>query len=742
VDKIVEAILKIVPIDEWLAQHAGLSKEASAGLAFLILLGVFSALFSYGKRFFQAQKLLQKSKDLKPQWDYQAVQKAHEYYIPTQYQNASPARQEEPGFTHQYVARNKLIPFFIEKAFNEKADSERFYLILADSGMGKTTFMINLYLQYHSVFNRRRKSNMRLLKFSDPGTLQEIMELNKKGLEAVKNTILLLDALDEDPNIVSKDPKIPDEQAFRIRLDQIIDATRNFCEVVITCRTQYFPGQENDPYELKIKRADEQGFYTLNKLYVSPFTDQEVKHYLRKKFGWLPFQHRAKKQRAAQVIQQSKQLVMRPMMLSYIDYLVEDSRKYDTVFDIYETLVEKWLLREGGKRRNSQERQAFIQNLNHLSQQTAVAIYGRWLADKRLYLTKEEAVAIATQNQIDLKPEEVTGQSLLTCDGAGNWKFAHKSILEFFLAKALLEGHIPSRDFAFGGMDMTKQFFLEKNTVPLLLFVRGGTFEMGSPEAEPERQAVETQHPVQVSDFYLSACPITLGQFEAFIQDSHYQTDADTGGGSNIWNGEKVEFKAGVNWRCDVKGAPQTDKRHPVIHVSWNDASAYCAWLGKQCKAPVRLPTEAEWEYACRAGTTTPFHTGHNLTTKEANYNGNHPYNKNPKGGFLNKTSIVGSYPPNAWGFYDMHGNVWEWCQDWYDEKYFEQCKSAGTALNPTGPVEGSYRVGRGGSWSNHARGCRVADRDYDSPEYRYGNIGFRLASSPQSVGSPDPAFL
>src|SRR5258708_21763763 len=102
--------------------------------------------------------------DMGPQFDYAAIKKARKYYIPTQYQNASPARQEEPGFTHQYVARNKLIPFFINIAFNQKVESERFYLILADSGMGKTTFMINLFLSYHGPFNRKKDKKMRIFR--------------------------------------------------------------------------------------------------------------------------------------------------------------------------------------------------------------------------------------------------------------------------------------------------------------------------------------------------------------------------------------------------------------------------------------------------------------------------------------------------------------------------------------------------------------------------------------------------
>ncbi|MCB0596907.1 MAG: hypothetical protein H6557_20665 [Lewinellaceae bacterium] len=258
-DKFIEALLDLLPFSAWF-QHWGFSEDTSDGLA-VVVIALLVWLSAWGiKRLYVRWENSRAARDLKPQFDYPSVQQATGIFIPTQYQNASPARQDEPGFTHKYVATQPLIPFFIKTAFDEKVDSERFYLILADSGMGKTTFMINLYIQYHSFFNLHRNHKMRLFRFSHPDTLKEIKAIKT---EDAKNTILLLDALDEDPNIVSKDPDVSDEEAFNKRVDEIIEASRNFCEVVITCRTQYFPGQEDDPYELKFKRSDGKGFYML-----------------------------------------------------------------------------------------------------------------------------------------------------------------------------------------------------------------------------------------------------------------------------------------------------------------------------------------------------------------------------------------------------------------------------------------------------------------------------------------------
>ncbi len=261
--------------------------------------------------------------------------------------------------------------------------------------------------------------------------------------------------------------------------------------------------------------------------------------------------------------------------------------------------------------------------------------------------------------------------------------------------------------------------------------ISAGTFTMGSPTDEVSREADETRHQVTLSAFKMSRQDITVAQFKAFVDATGYVTDADkgTGGvsGSGMWTGTKFEFKEGVNWKCDEKGNPRPsiEYNQPVIHVSWNDAVAFADWMG------CRLPTESEWEYACRAGTTTPFNTGSNLTTAQANYNGNYPYKNNEKGIFRDRTLPVGSFAANGWGLYDMHGNVWEWCHDWYGDY------STGVQTDPKGPASGSDRVLRGGSWRTDVLDCRAANRGNGEPDRR-GNgepdrrsngIGFRLVS-------------
>ena len=232
----------------------------------------------------------------------------------------------------------------------------------------------------------------------------------------------------------------------------------------------------------------------------------------------------------------------------------------------------------------------------------------------------------------------------------------------------------------------------DKSTKPAIKWVSipAGTFMMGSPASEVDRSNNEIEHEVKLSAFKMSAYEVTFEQYDAFCVATKREKPGDEGWGRG---------------------------QRPVINVSWDDATAFAKWVG------ARLPTEAEWEYACRAGSTTPFNTGNNLTTNQANYDGNYPYNNNAIGIYREQSTEVGSFAPNAFGLYDMHGNVWEWCRDWYGD-YPSTSQS-----NPTGPSEGSLRVGRGGGWDNDARDGRAAGRYYGSPGGRYYDIGFRLVS-------------
>jgi len=253
-----------------------------------------------------------------------------------------------------------------------------------------------------------------------------------------------------------------------------------------------------------------------------------------------------------------------------------------------------------------------------------------------------------------------------------------------------------------------------------MVWVKGGTFMMGSPATEKDRSDDETQHSVTVNSFYVGKYEVTVAEFKKFIESTAYETDADKGGSSYVYVTEWKEQK-GVNWKCDTRGnlRPSNEYNHPVVHVSWNDATEYCKWLSKSTGKKYRLPTEAEWEYAA-AGGANQQHTqwagtdDKTLLHRYANTWGN-------QDGYAT-TAPVGSLQANALGLHDMSGNVWEWCSDWYG------AYPTGSKTDPKGADKGVYRVLRGGGWGHGSQFCRAACRVVSEPDYRRRHIGFRLA--------------
>ena len=245
--------------------------------------------------------------------------------------------------------------------------------------------------------------------------------------------------------------------------------------------------------------------------------------------------------------------------------------------------------------------------------------------------------------------------------------------------------------------------------------ISGGIFVMGSPESEEERRESEgPQHLVSIKPFFMGKYPVTQAQWFAVAASSKVERDLDP---------NPARFK-GVH--------------RPVEQVSWYDAVEFCQRLSRKTGRSYRLPSEAEWEYACRAGTTTPFHFGETITTNLANYRGTdweyegktYPgsYGYGPRGEYRKETTPVGSFPPNAFGLYDMHGNVWEWCADpWHDN--YNSAPSDGSVWESGGNDE--YRVLRGGSWYHPPGLCRSACRFYVIPVNAHDDFGFRVVCVP-----------
>ena len=228
--------------------------------------------------------------------------------------------------------------------------------------------------------------------------------------------------------------------------------------------------------------------------------------------------------------------------------------------------------------------------------------------------------------------------------------------------------------------------------------IPAGSFVMGSPKEEAERTDAEgPQHRVTfAAPFALGKYPVTFAEYDHFCVETGREQPPDQSWGRG---------------------------RRPVINVSWDDATAYCAWLGEQTRQAYRLPSEAEWEYACRAGTTTPFWTGATISTEQANYDGNYTYGSGRKGEYREQTTPVDAFAANPWGLHDMHGNVWEWCEDLWHDNY------QGAPADGSAWLQGkdAGRVVRGGSWGGVPEVLRAAFRFRDDTGVRDDDLGFRV---------------
>lgn len=311
----------------------------------------------------------------------------------------------------------------------------------------------------------------------------------------------------------------------------------------------------------------------------------------------------------------------------------------------------------------------------------------------------------------------------------------------------------------------TPPTLIENSLGMKLVLVPAGKFMMGSDEA-PETLArdypqygrerfllISDEAPVHkvriTKPFYLGQHEVTVAEFRRFVLASGYtpEAEADGSGGygydrnynpdksarGDAFDGRNTKY----SWRNP--GFRQGDD-HPVVNITWNDAVAMCQWLSTQEGKTYRLPTEAEWEYAARAGTRTRYHSGNDpqsllrvANTFDIDAGKNWPrWNTYALAGHdgFEFTAPVGSFAPNALGLYDMHGNVWEWVADWYDENYY----AASPLDNPPGPPSGKVRVRRGGSWHTWSFYVRSSYRNWNSPETRYTLVGMRLL---REVGPP-----
>ncbi|RIK69038.1 hypothetical protein DCC62_24060 [candidate division KSB1 bacterium] len=365
------------------------------------------------------------------------IERSTQYYIDPFCQVLDPAGAEEP----RNLAFNPKDNLFkvVNVALHHPTEY-RYLILLADSGMGKTSFLLNYYARH--LRQRRKKFDLALVPLGIPDADARIKEIANKN-----NTVLFLDALDEDTLA------IVDHVA---RLRDILALTRDFSRVLITCRTQFFPKEEEIPSETGIvkigpKAAGEKAQYVFHKLYLSPFTDEQVQAYLKRRY---PFAQRRRRRLAQDMVQKIPNLSVRPMLLSHIDDLVRANREIKYSFELYEDMVEAWLVREEGIVPGLKK-----EPLRQFSERLAVDLYVNRKRRGAERIPRAELAELAKSWNIPLTDWQVSGRSLLNRDAVGNFKFAHRSIMEYLFVKRFTAGEKECCGLEW--TDQMKKFLLE-----------------------------------------------------------------------------------------------------------------------------------------------------------------------------------------------------------------------------------------------------------------------------------------
>lgn len=378
----------------------------------------------------RTQRLLEKSfgSDL---YSPETIERSTRYYIPPNCSSVDPAQEAE--IRQVKVTKQKLFEMVDEHLAEDSAN--RHLLLLADSGMGKSSFVLNYYARNQQL---RKRQRLAVVPLGIPDADEYITKIDNK-----RDTVIFLDAFDEDTKAI-KD--------HRGRLLELMHACRQFKRVLITCRTQFFPRDEEIPRETGIARvgprkAGEGATYEFWKLYLSPLSDEQVEAYLRKRYRW----SRRKRSLANVLVKKIPLLSVRPMLLAYIPDLLESGAKIEYAFQLYEVLVEKWLERES--------RWVKSEDLRQFSERLAVDLYRNSERRGAERILRAELTELTKTWNIPLDDWQLGGRSLLNRNAEGHYKFAHRSILEYLFVKRLLDNDADCHGLAL--TDLMKTFLRE-----------------------------------------------------------------------------------------------------------------------------------------------------------------------------------------------------------------------------------------------------------------------------------------
>jgi formylglycine-generating enzyme required for sulfatase activity len=670
------------------------------------LVGVFSLWVSYrahrtsiapqqeAKR---SRKQLMKSIGVQG-FDADIIERATRYFIRTSCTNVDPGKEAE--IRHALTATREDL-FEVTDRFIEEDTPIHHLLVLADSGTGKTTFVLNYYAYKQSKLSGKGQ-HIAVVPLGHP----DADELIQKILDAEnefpgQRTNLFLDAFDEDTKAVEDHIE---------RLKELMEKCRDFRRVVITCRTQFFKRDEEIPPDTGIvrfgpRRAGQKAVYEFRKIYIAPFDDDDIRRYIDRRYPLWAF---ATRKKALQTALKIPMLSVRPMLLAHIPDLIDEGRDFHHVTELYEIMVEAWLERESD----------WIpkKKLLDFSERVAIDIFAKRGERDMERIPHDDLCELIKDWDLEEPKWKFTGRSLLNRDAEGNFKFAHRSIMEFLFVQRFV--HLPMEQRL--NLEWTEQM----KTFLLELIER-------KPELT-EMQRVDLRH-VNLSGIDLGDRNFAEADWRgSYLDNSVGMRFVWIPPGSFVRLGKDVILTKGFflqttpvtqnQWMSVMGNNPSQFKDSgpdaPVEKVSWKDAQTFIQELNRsENEALYRLPTEAEWECACRAGTPTKYFFGNDpKDLKEYGW-----YEENSG----SKTHPVGQLKPNPWGLFDMYGNVWEWCQDWYGEY------PVGCAIDSMGPKSGEIRVIRSGSWLHLSRDCRSAYRDGVEPGARRNYLGFRLVRLP-----------
>jgi hypothetical protein len=442
-DKIIELLVE--PFKSALTKY-GLEKySAYAGLILFGTVAIGYGLIKLTIYIWERMKAHNAIYDLHPYYTEEEVKNAINNFVATKCQNIPPTNESEPSKVFSHAVRQPLIPFFLNEAF-QAADIHKFYFVLADSGMGKTTFLINLYLRYKRQL-RNQKYKILIFPLGYPDIDEKIDKVENKG-----DTILLLDAFDEDTKAIAN---------YEVRLSELAKKTVEFREIVITCRSQFFPNDEKEPYSTDLKLfGPKKGIHTFKKIYISPFAPADIKKYFNLRYGCIKKYFYKKYHRGQVLINTINDIWARPLILSYIEDLINKKKSYKSLNQIYGAIIEAWVSREADRYTGSQK-ENFVKYLNIFSIEFAAKIFREFKSNGSLSLSGDAITGFAEANNIALSELELKSRSLLNRDSKGNYKFSHKSFFEYFLALKVFHSGTTITDLDVLTFDRTTEFYTD-----------------------------------------------------------------------------------------------------------------------------------------------------------------------------------------------------------------------------------------------------------------------------------------